>query len=119
VFSYNDSTHLVVAGQPATQPSSVNFPGTYQHLAGCAGDWDPGCTATAATWDARSQGWILRLGSLPAGSYSFKAALNGSWDVNYGTNGALTGPNIGFDHPGGPVAFRYDPTTHLVTIVSG
>ncbi|BCT74695.1 hypothetical protein SCMU_05370 [Sinomonas cyclohexanicum] len=119
VFSYNDSTHLVTAGWPVTQPAAVNLPGTYQHLAGCTGDWDPACAATSAVWDARSQGWILRLASLPAGSYSFKVALNGSWDVNYGTNGVENGPNIGFDHGGGPVAFRYDHTTHLVAIVSG
>ncbi|ASN50887.1 alpha-amylase family glycosyl hydrolase [Sinomonas sp. R1AF57] len=118
-FSYNDSTHLVTAGWPVTQPASVNLPGTYQHLAGCAGDWDPACPATSAVWDPRSQGWILRLASLPAGSYSFKAALNGSWDLNYGVGGALNGPNIGFDHPGGAIAFRYDPATHLVTAVSG
>ncbi|WP_413249796.1 alpha-amylase family glycosyl hydrolase [Sinomonas flava] len=118
-FSYNDSTHLVTAGWPVTQPASVNFPGTYQHLAGCAGDWDPACPATSAAWDPRSQGWILRAASLPAGSYSFKAALNGSWDLNYGVGGALNGPNIGFDHPGGAIAFRYDPATHLVTVVSG
>jgi glycosidase len=116
-FSYNEATHVLSFGWPATQPASVNFPGTFQSEAGCPGDWDPACAATSAAWDARSQGWILRVASLPAGEYSFKAALNGSWDVNYGENGAPDGPNIGLSHDGGPVALRYDHSTHLVTVV--
>ena len=85
---------------------------------GCPGDWDPACT----------QSELSRVGDtdiyqgtfeVPEGDFAFKVALNGSWDLNYGTNGAENGPNIGFDHAGGPIAFRYDHTTHLVTIVSG
>ncbi|WP_077491041.1 alpha-amylase family glycosyl hydrolase [Sinomonas mesophila] len=116
-FSYNEATHLLSFGWPVAQPDSVNFPGTYQSEAGCPGDWDVECAATAATWDARAQAWILRLDVLTAGEYSFKVALNGSWDVNYGENGVANGPNIELSHDGGPLALRYDHSTHLVTAV--
>ena len=45
----------------------------------------------------------------------FKAALNGSWTENYGAGGALNGNNITLSHPGGPVTFRYDNSTHLLS----
>jgi hypothetical protein len=37
--------------------------------------------------------WTLT-GSLPAGDYEFKAAINGAWDENYGLDGEAGGANI-------------------------
>ena len=54
---------------------------------------------------------------LPAGKYEYKAALNGGWDENYGADGQFNGQNIVLDHPGGPVTFRYDNSTHLLSAV--
>ena len=61
--------------------------------------------AAYITLDPADKIWRLTA-VLPAGNYEFKAALNGSWDENYGAGGALNGNNITLDHPGGPVTFR-------------
>jgi pullulanase len=88
-------------------------PGSYQSEAGCAGDWEPACAATQlAVEDGVWQGTF----TVPAGDYEFKAALNGSWDENYGANAAQNGANIAFTQSAtGPVKFFYDHTTHWIT----
>ena len=59
--------------------------------------------------------------ALPAGNYEAKAALNESWDVNYGAGGVPGGTNIGFTVPtdDAEVTFSYDSTSHVLTIVVG
>jgi hypothetical protein len=53
---------------------------------------------------------------LKAGSYEYKVALDGSWGVNYGSDGALNGPNYTMTLAAdSTVTFTYDPNTHLVT----
>jgi len=44
-----------------------------------------------------------------------KAAINGSWAENYGLGGVANGSNIVLKHDGGPVTFRYDPASHLLS----
>ena len=68
------------------------------------------------TLDPADRIWRLTV-DLPAGQYEYKAALNGTWDVNYGAGGVLNGPNIVLDHPGGAVTFRYDNSTHVLSAV--
>jgi hypothetical protein len=93
----------------ATTPTSVTLAGSFQHLLGCSGDWDPSCSAT----DLQSvHGGFLGAFDVPSGSYEYKAALNHSWDESYGSNGG--GANIPLAAPGGTVHFAYDETTHLV-----
>jgi hypothetical protein len=65
-------------------------------------------------FDPADRLWKLTA-DLPAGQYEFKAAINGSWDENYGQDGAPNGSNIVLNHGGGPVTFRYDHTTHVIT----
>jgi hypothetical protein len=73
--------------------------GSLQSELGCAGDWDPGCLATVLQPGA---GTTYRLvGTLPAGSYEFKVALNGSWSENYGAGGVQGGANLPLAHRGG------------------
>ena len=48
---------------------------------------------------------------LPAGQYSYKAVVNGSWDENYGAFGLLDGANHEFAHDGGTVTFHYNHAT--------
>ena len=36
-----------------------------------------------------------------AGAYAFKAAINGSWDENYGARGSRSGPTSGTPRPAG------------------
>ena len=105
----------VVAGE-IPQPDSVTVAGSLNSELGC-GEWDPTCAAAFMTLDPADKVWRLTLPKLPAGTYEFKAALNGGWDENYGAGGALKGANIVLEHPGGAVTFRYDHTTHLLSPV--
>jgi maltose-binding protein MalE len=92
----------------------VNLPGSYQDQAGCGAAWDPACEATAMT--VGDDGLYRITIEMPAGDWEFKVALDGSWDVNYGSDGALNGPNYTLSvAAAGPVTFVYDPATHLVT----
>ncbi len=95
-------------------PTSVTIAGDLQSEAGCAGDWDPTCAATHLTYDASDDVWQGAF-TLPAGNYQYKAALNNSWDENYGLHAAFNGSNIPLAAPGGPVKFYYDHKTHWIT----
>jgi pullulanase-type alpha-1,6-glucosidase len=101
--------------QNTEQPSLVVIAGTIQSVLGCPGDWQPDCEATALTYDAEDDLWsaVFRL---PAGSYEYKAALNGSWDLNYGANAQQNGPNIPLVlEQDADVRFIYSTATHWVT----
>jgi len=107
---------VLVAALPlfAANPSSVTVAGSLQSEAGCAGDWDPGCTATFLALDPEDDVW-QRTFSLPAGSFEYKAALNGTWDENYGVHAQRNGSNLPL-HLAAPasVKFYYDHKTHWV-----
>ena len=52
----------------------------------------------------------------PAGDYAYKAAINKSWDENYGAKAVKNGGNIAVTVPAAtPVTFYYDHRTHWVT----
>jgi len=92
----------------------VNLPGTWQDQAGCGATWDPACEATGMVQGA--DGLYTLTVNLKAGSYEYKVALDGSWGVNYGSDGALNGPNYTLTLAADfTVTFTYDPNTHLVT----
>lgn len=109
------AVRTVVVGTVAVpQPESVTVAGDLNSEMGCSGDWLPACTSAFMTLDPADTIWKLTA-DLPAGRYEFKAAINGSWDENYGQGGARNGTNIVLNHDGGPVTFRYDHSTHLIT----
>jgi len=112
IFAYDPATNLLEittgdpaqapamaaagAGMPApavAQPDLVVIPGTIQSVLGCPGDWQPECETTALIYNEAEQIWANTF-TLPAGDYEYKAALNGSWDVNFGLNAQPGGPNI-------------------------
>ena len=94
-------------------PSTVTVVGDFQSEAGCPGDWQPDCTSTQMV--AGNGIWRLAL-SLPAGQYQYKAALNQTWDENYGANATANGSNIAFNLPvPATVVFYYDHETHWIT----
>lgn len=113
-FSVVSEPRSVFVGD-APQPDSVTVAGNLNLQMGCD-EWDPACPQAMMTLDPADNIWRLTV-NLPAGQYEYKAALNGDWDVNYGANGAFNGPNIALDHPGGPVTFRYDNSTHILSAV--
>ncbi|HYN67635.1 MAG TPA: alpha-amylase family glycosyl hydrolase [Ornithinibacter sp.] len=98
---------------PITQPDAVSVPGSHGSEIGCAADWDPPCTNIQLALGA-DQVWKGTF-SPQAGQYAFKAAINRSWDVNYGAGGNRNGSDIPYATDGGEVSFYYDHRTHWVT----
>ncbi len=115
-FEYDLATHVLsVSEAPAPeQPGSVTIPGSFQEELGCPGDWQPDCAVTHLGFDAEDTIWQGTF-NIPAGNWEYKAALNDSWDVNYGANATQNGPNIGLS-VGAPtdVKFYYDHDTNWV-----
>ena len=100
----------------AAAPTSVTLAGSLQSELGCADDWTPPCTATMLAPVAGTSTWRGTF-TVPAGSYEYKIAINGSWDENYGTGGVSNGPNYPLTVAGpAKVAFTYDADSHLVTL---
>ncbi|HEY7719747.1 MAG TPA: hypothetical protein VH915_13380, partial [Pedococcus sp.] len=96
-------------------PATVTLVGSLQDEAGCASDWTPDCTASGlALQDDGS--WALEV-DLPAGSYAYKVAVNGSWEENYGAGGAAGGADLPLvlQHPAS-LRFSYDDATHRIAV---
>lgn len=108
------SLSAAFAAPTAANPTSVTIAGSLQSELGCPGDWQADCAATHLTYEAADDVWQGAF-SPPAGSYEYKAALNNSWDENYGLHATPGGANIPLAAPGGPVQFFYDHKTHWVT----
>ena len=126
-FTYDHKTHVVTdstggagAAVPTlisavAQPDTVTIPGTIQSVAGCPGDWAPDCSATFLTLGADDDIWTGTF-ALPAGDYEYKAAINQSWDENYGLGAQPGGANIPLSVPADQdVTFYYDHRTNWVT----
>jgi arabinogalactan oligomer / maltooligosaccharide transport system substrate-binding protein len=93
---------------------SVSVPGDYQDEAGCEGDWDPACDVT--TMEDAGDGTYTLTVTLPAGEYQYKAAINGTWDVNYGAEGAFNGDNIPLVlEEETEVTFTFDSSTNVIS----
>ena len=102
-------------GAQAVEPASVTIAGDLQNELGCPGDWQPDCAATHLTYDASDAVWQGTF-TIPAGNWQYKAALNDSWNENYGANAIQNGANISLTLPGAAsVKFYYDNATHWVT----
>ncbi len=99
----------------AQQPTSVTAAGSFQAELGCPGDWQPDCAATHLTYDAADDVWQGAF-TVPTGAWEYKAALDNSWDENYGANATRNGANIAFSL-GAPidVRFYYDRKTNWIT----
>src|SRR5690349_6591672 len=74
-------------------PTSVTIAGSLQPALGCPGAWDPACAAAHLTYDAGDDVW-QKSWTVPTGNWEYKAALNDSWNENYGLNAASGGANI-------------------------
>ena len=102
--------------QPASaNPTSVTIAGSLQSELSCGGDWDPGCAVTHLTYDAGSDVWRGAF-VIPAGNYEYKAALDNSWNENYGLNATRDGANIPLNLAASTfVTFYFDNKSHWVT----
>src|SRR5882672_1379506 len=96
-------------------PKSVTIAGSLQSELGCSGDWDPTCASTHLKFDPDDDAWQATF-DVPAGNWEYKAAINGSWDENYGANAISNGANIHLDLAApATVKFYYDHKTHWMT----
>src|SRR5947209_3218864 len=95
--------------------NSVTIVSDLQSHLGCNSDWDPSCASTFLPYDANDDVW-QRAFSVPAGNWKYKAALNASWDVNYGLHASPGGDDIPLKLGATTnVKFYYDNKTHWVT----
>lgn len=102
-------------GGPVTQPAAVSVPGSHNSEMGCDDDWAPACDQAQLSLDEHDSIWKGTFDSIPQGSYEYKAAINRSWDENYGAAGQPAGANLTYDAPGQKVTFYYDHARHYVT----
>lgn len=98
------------------QPEAVAIAGDFNILLGAPANWAPQYEESQMKLDAVDQLWKLTT-DLPAGYYTFKIALNRSWDENYGAFGAFDGANHELHHPGGRITFNYDHRTRDISMV--
>nr|MCU0482245.1 hypothetical protein [Anaerolineae bacterium] len=120
-FIYDDVTKFV--SNSITHPLIV-APGTFQSEVGCpetmgvSGDWAPDCLLTRLQDPDGDGVYVFVTDKLPAGDYEGKVALFGTWDVNYGADGAAGGANIPFfvETDNAPVAFVFNTADNLLVI---
>ena len=108
------------AAAQGSNPQMVNIPGTHQDELGCSGDWQPDCEDTQLTYDPEDDVWQGTFEIEPANDDDkngprYKAAINGGWGENYGTNATANGPDIPLvvEEPT-EVKFYYDHKTHWI-----
>jgi hypothetical protein len=112
-LSFQPTTY--VSASHTSNPSSVTVAGSLQSELGCPGDWQPECSSTYLAYEGGDDIWQGTF-SVPAGDWEYKAALNNSWDENYGANAQPNGSNINLSLGAETdVKFYYDHRTHWVT----
>jgi hypothetical protein len=114
------SAALAMPGGPAAadhtpRPTAVTVAGSFQSELGCSGDWQPDCAVTHLAYDQSDDVWQGSW-TIPAGSFEYKAALNNSWDENYGLNATADGANVPLAlGSASTVKFYYDHKSHWIT----
>ena len=111
---FYDPNELNANPEPAPEPAAVAIAGDLQNELGCSGDWQPDCATTQLTFSPDDTVWQETF-AVPAGSWEYKAALNYSWDENYGANAERNGSDIPLNLSSSTdVKFYYSHTTHWV-----
>ncbi len=106
-FYYDHFTHWLFN---TVNNTLVVAPGSFQSELGCPADWSPDCLRS---WmqDPDADGiYVFATTAIPVGDYEVKAAIGGTWDVNYGADGVAGGANITFSvtEDGQQVNFAYN-----------
>ena len=114
-FFYNRATHRV--WNTATD-QMVTLPGSFQKALGCTDNWKPECLAPLME-PVGNGTYTYETTALPEGSYELKVAIDGSWNENYGQDGAVGGANYQFATKANKlVTFTYDSATHKLDIAA-
>lgn len=103
------------AVETVPQPDAVAIAGDFNKILGAPEDWAPQYDEAQMEFNPIVQVWTLTA-ELPAGFYTYKIALNRSWDENYGAFGARDGANHELNHDGGPVTITYNHTTRDIVV---
>ena len=112
-ISYDYSAQKEVATNISTSERQENedrlvvLPGTIQRALG-GNEWDPEDKVTKM--ENLGNGVYQFVAEFPKGQYEYKVAIDGSWDENYGKDGARDGSNIPITVPadGTKVKFTFD-----------
>ena len=110
--SVGHSVAVAVEEEPEQGIESVTIAGSLNSEMGCAGDWQPACEAAMLT-EGPGGVWSGTF-DVAAGDYEYKAAIDGSWTINYGANAVRDGSNIVISHDGGPLTFYFDSRSNQV-----
>ena len=97
------------------QPDAVAVAGDFNVLIGAPANWAPQYDEAQMELDQADQLWKIAA-DIPAGFYTFKIALNRSWDENYGAFGVFDGPNHEVHHTGGLLVIQYDHRTRDIVL---
>ncbi|UZX02071.1 glycosidase [Arthrobacter sp. CDRTa11] len=106
---------VATAVETFPQPEAVAVAGDFNTFLGAPENWAPQYDEAQMELDVLDQLWKISA-ELPAGYYTFKIALNRSWQENYGAFGAFDGPNHELHHGGGTVTIRYDHRTRDIIV---
>ncbi|MCU1532363.1 MAG: glycosidase [Arthrobacter sp.] len=104
-----------VSTETSEQPEAVAVAGDFNILLGAPANWAPQYDESQMELDLVDQLWKIEA-DLPAGFYTFKIALNRSWETNYGAYGVFDGPNHEVHHSGGPLVIHYDHRTRDIIL---
>lgn len=81
-------------------------------------DWDPGAAENVMT-KGEDGIWTITYTNVPAGEYEVKVTA-GSWDKNWGANGAANGDNVKFTvEEAGDITVKFNPATNWISVYNG
>ena len=111
--------------EPVNPPAPPAPPATFDafFVAGtgalCNGkEWDPAAAENAMT-KGEDGIWTITYTNVPAGEYEVKVTA-GSWDNNWGANGAANGDNVKFTiEEAGDITVKFNPATNWISVYHG
>ncbi|ASS87130.1 amylopullulanase [Geobacillus lituanicus] len=110
--AYGNGKGQPVVSAAGSPERTVTLVGTLQDELGHTKEWDP--SAAATVMHDEGDGLYTLTGTLPAGTYEYKIAINGSWDENYGAGGRNGGNlTLTLNEPT-KVTFYYHDRTHAI-----
>lgn len=115
------NTGSATPGNPEPPVVTPTFDAYYVAGTGalCNGkEWDPGAAENKMTKGDDGL-WTITYTNVPAGEYEVKVTA-GSWDNNWGANGAANGDNVKFSiSEAGDITVKFNPATGYINVYNG